>query len=126
MARRRISLTDGLTAVAAVRAGEAQRVVGDPQFATAVRFLLEDLAERVPGGSVEVRVPPLGAVQCVPGSNHRRGTPPNVTELNPADWFALAVGEVSWEALLATGRVHCSGVQAADFVPVLPLVRPAP
>lgn len=123
MARRRISITDGLAAVAAVQAGEASRQTHDPVFATAVRFLLEDLAERIPGHSVEVRVPPLGAVQCVPGSTHRRGTPPNVTELNPQDWFALAVGEAAWSDLIATGRIHASGVQAADFVAVLPLVR---
>ncbi len=123
MARRRISITDGMSAVEAVRAGKASRETFDPVFATAVRFLLEDLAERIPGGSVEVRVPPLGAVQCVPGSDHRRGTPPNVTQLNPQDWFALAVGEASWSDLIATGRVQASGVNAADFVAVLPLVR---
>ena len=49
----------------------------------AVRFLLEELAERAPGRSVEVRVPPYGAVQCVPGPRHTRGTPPNVVEVDP-------------------------------------------
>ena len=48
----------------------------------AVRFLLEELAAQAPGRSVEVRVPPYGAVQCVEGPRHTRGTPPNVVELD--------------------------------------------
>ncbi len=47
---------------------------------TAVRFTLELLAETAPGGTVEVRVPPYGVVQCVAGPRHTRGTPPNVVE----------------------------------------------
>jgi len=34
---------------------------------TAVRFTLEELADTAPGNSVEVRVPPAGAVQAVAG-----------------------------------------------------------
>jgi Bacterial SCP ortholog len=72
MARRRISLIDGMTAVEQVLA-DAELQAGSPVFTTAVRFLLEDLAERIPGNTVEVRVPPLGATQCVQGPAHRRG-----------------------------------------------------
>ena len=56
----------------------------------AVRFLLEELAAKAPGRSVEVRVPPYGAVQCVEGPRHTRGTPPNVVEVDPMTWVALA------------------------------------
>ena len=62
----------------------------------AVRFLLEELAAQAPGRSVEVRVPPYGAVQCVEGPRHTRGTPPNVVETDPMTWVALAVGGTDW------------------------------
>ena len=42
----------------------------------AVRLLARALAELAPGRSVEVRVPPHVAVQCVEGPRHTRGTPP--------------------------------------------------
>ncbi|MDN2845187.1 sterol carrier family protein, partial [Campylobacter jejuni] len=60
--------------------------------ATAVRYLLQLLAERAPGNTVEVRVPPFGAVQCIPGPRHTRGTPPNVIETDASTWLALASG----------------------------------
>jgi len=127
MARRRISIIDGLTAVDQVRADKSLRAgesaAQNPVLATAVRFLLEDLAERVPGNSVEVRVPLFGAVQCVPGPDHRRGTPPNVVELSAQTWLALALGEVAVADEVAAGRVLASGTRALEFAAVLPLVR---
>ena len=122
MARRRISLIDGMTAVEQVLAN-ADLKQGDPVFTRAVRFLLEDLAERVPGNTVEVRVPPLGATQCVQGPAHRRGTPPNVVEMNAITWFELAVGQISIESALADAKVIASGVRALEFADALPLIR---
>lgn len=90
----------------------------------AVRFLLEELASRVPGRSVEVRVPPYGAVQCVEGPRHTRGTPPNVVEIDPMTWVALATGaagEFGWAAATAEGLVQASG-ERADLSAFLPLV----
>jgi hypothetical protein len=87
----------------------------------AVRFLLEELAERAPGRSVEVRVPPYGAVQCVEGPRHTRGTPPNVVELDPMTWVAVATGGTDWDAAVAEGLVHASGGRA-DLSAYLPLV----
>ena len=87
----------------------------------AVRFLLEELAERAPGRSVEVRVPPYGAVQCVPGPRHTRGTPPNVVEVDPMTWVSLATGATQWSQTVAEGLVHASG-ERADLSPYLPLV----
>ncbi len=49
-------------------------------IATAVRYLLQCLVDEAPGTTVEVRVPPFGAVQCIEGPTHTRGTPPNVVE----------------------------------------------
>ena len=46
------------------------------------KHFLALLAERAPGRSVEVRVPPYAAAQVVPGVRHTRGTPPAVVELD--------------------------------------------
>jgi len=87
----------------------------------AVRFLLEELAARAPGRAVEVRVPPHGAVQCVEGPRHTRGTPPNVVEIDPMTWIALATGRVEWADAAAEGNVRASGTRA-DLSAFLPLV----
>ena len=52
-------------------------------LAAAVRLSLRVLPDVAPGNSVEVRVPPFAAVQCVAGPRHTRGTPPNVIETDP-------------------------------------------
>jgi hypothetical protein len=122
MARRKIPIDVGLAAVRAIQAGGPQQNT-NPEFAAAVRFLLEDLAVRIPGNSVEVRVPPLGAVQCVAGPQHRRGTPANVVEFSPQTWFALATGAVHIDEALANSSAIASGVRATEFAAVLPLVR---
>ena len=77
---------------AALTALDEGRTPERPVYREAVRTLLTVLAERAPGRSVEVRVPPYGAVQCVTGPRHTRGTPPNVVEMDPATWLALATG----------------------------------
>ncbi|WP_025135047.1 sterol carrier family protein [Leucobacter sp. PH1c] len=120
MAKRRISDSDGRAALAAAAAPDAPRLVQ----ATAVRYLLEELAERAPGNSVEVRVPPFGAVQCVAGPRHTRGTPPNVIETDAETWLALATGRLGWDDALASARVAVSGTRAS-LTGLLPLVRPA-
>lgn len=89
-------------------------------LATAVRFTLEELAERAPGRSVEVRVPPFAAVQCIAGQTHRRGTPPAVIETDAATWLALVTGTLSWDTAVASGKVDASGVRA-DLAAWLPL-----
>jgi hypothetical protein len=89
----------------------------------AVRFLLAELARRVPGRSVEVRVPPFGAVQCVAGPRHTRGTPPNVVETDPVTWVLLATGRLPWPMAVASGRVRASGVRT-DMSAHLPVHRP--
>jgi hypothetical protein len=77
----------------------------------AVRLLLAELAGRVPGRSVEVRVPPFGAIQCVAGPRHTRGTPPNVVEMDPTTWVLLATGRLHWSVAVAAGRVRASGIR---------------
>ena len=86
----------------------------------AVRTTARWLAQHVPGRSVELRVPPHVAVQCVEGPRHTRGTPPNVVETDAATWLRLAIGDLPWDAALAQGKVTASG-NRADLGPLLPL-----
>jgi len=88
--------------------------------AMAVRYLLQLLAAKAPGNSVEVRVPPHGAVQVVEGPGHTRGTPPNVIEMDADTWVALATGATDWSAALAEAKVSASGSRA-DLAELLPL-----
>lgn len=120
MARRRIREDEGRAALARALAGDAERAT----VATAVRFLLEELAERAPGNSVEVRVPPFGAAQCLAGPRHTRGTPPNVVEMDPHTWILLAAGRLDWATAHAKARVLASGSRT-DLSGILPLVPPS-
>jgi Bacterial SCP ortholog len=86
----------------------------------AVRELLGALAAQRPGRSVEVRIPPYGAVQCVEGPRHTRGTPPNVVETDPVTWIEVATGRKSWREAVTTGKIQVSGVRA-DLSVYLPL-----
>lgn len=89
-------------------------------LATAVRYTLQLLAEQHPGKAVEVRVPPYGAVQCLAGPRHTRGTPANVIEMPPEVWLALALGDDSWENALESHRLTASGARAS-LTGMLPL-----
>lgn len=91
-------------------------------LARAVRLSLRVLPAIAPGRSVEVRVPPFAAVQCVPGPRHTRGTPPNVIEMDTRTWLELATGRMSWADAVSAGRVAASGSRA-DISPLLPVVR---
>lgn len=86
-----------------------------------VRVLLDALAERAPGNSVEVRVPPFAAVQCIAGPRHTRGTPPNVVETEAWTWIRLATGRVDWAEAVAARPAMATGPRA-DLSGVLPLL----
>jgi uncharacterized protein (TIGR03083 family) len=92
-----------------------------PALQLSVRGLAAALAERAPGRSVEVRVPPFAAVQCVPGPRHTRGTPPAVVETDPTTFLRLATGRLAWESAVGTGLVRSSGLRAdlSGFLPLL-------
>jgi Bacterial SCP ortholog len=90
----------------------------------AALYLLGLLEQKAPGRSVEVRIPPYGAIQCVAGLRHTRGTPPNVVETDPATWIRLATGRLPWAAALADGRLRASGPRA-DLSAYLPLAAVA-
>jgi len=114
-------LRAAVQAVSAWLSGEADRPAR-PELASAVRLSLRTLAQDAPGRSVEVRVPPFAAVQCVEGLRHTRGTPPNVVETDPRTWLELATGRLEWTDAVREGRVTASGTRA-DLSHWLPIVR---
>jgi len=116
MAKSRIVPLVGEAAVRQALAGDVDRAVE----AMAVRYLLQVLADAAPGKTLEVRVPPHGAVQCVEGPGHTRGTPPNVIETDAASWLALATGGLAWGDAVSEGRATASGTRA-DLSELLPL-----
>lgn len=87
----------------------------------AVRALTQVLSSRAPGRSVEFRVPPFAAVQCVEGPRHTRGTPGAVVELTPTTFLRLAAGRTGWASALESGEIKASGIRA-DMSPWLPLL----
>lgn len=118
---KRIGVDEGRAALEAVRtAAAASARPARTDHATAVRYLLQLLAEKAPGNSVEMRVPPFGAVQVVEGPRHTRGTPPNVVETDPDTWIALATGAEHWRDAAASGRIRASGTRS-DISALLPL-----
>ena len=98
---------------------------GRALLADAVRRTARTLEADAPGHSVELRVPPFVAVQCIEGPRHTRGSPPNVVETDPETWLRLATGLADWEEAVSTGRVDASGSRAgeiAQWLPLIPLV----
>jgi uncharacterized protein (TIGR03083 family) len=85
------------------------------------KALAQLLATKHPGRSVEVRVPPYAAVQCVAGPRHTRGTPPNVVETDPVTFLRLATGRTRWHEAVADGRVRASG-ERSDLSGMVPLL----
>lgn len=123
MPPKKIDTIDGRAALDAVRTAEAAgERPARATLATAVRYLLQLLDEKAPGNSVEVRVPPFGAVQVIQGPRHTRGTPPNVIEMDAHTWIAVATGAQQWADAASSGRIHASGTRAdlADLLPLRP------
>ncbi|MGV9665505.1 sterol carrier family protein [Nocardia niigatensis] len=115
------------TAVAVVAEWLRDESVAPPartELAAAVRGTARAMAADAPGHSVEVRVPPFVAVQCVEGPRHTRGTPPNVVETDARTWLLLATGLLGFEAALESGALTASGSRAGEvarWLPVVPL-----
>jgi hypothetical protein len=92
------------------------------ELAEAVRLTARTLAEVAPGSSVEVRVPPFVAVQCISGPRHTRGNPPNVVETDPRTWLLLVTGLLDVADAAAKGALQLSGSRAGEVAEWLPLV----
>ncbi len=95
---------------------------GRKMLADATRLTARTLAQDAPGHSVEVRVPPFVAVQCIEGPKHTRGTPPNVVETDALTWLRLATGHTTFDAELSSGKISASGTRAVEISGWLPIV----
>ena len=93
------------------------------ELALAVRYALQLIRQKAPGNSVELRVPPFGAVQIIEGPRHTRGTPPAVIEVSAEVWLDLVVGRTGFDEAQGDGSVSASGVRAdlQGFLPLWPL-----
>ncbi len=90
-------------------------------LATAVRLSARTLAAVAPGRSVELRIPPFVAVQCIAGPTHTRGTPPNVAETDARTWLLLATGKLPVGVAHDSGALRLSGSRAGEIDHYLPL-----
>lgn len=87
------------------------------EIAAAVRLTARTLAAMAPGASVEVRIPPFVAVQCIEGPRHTRGTPPNVVETDARTWLLLVTGLTGVD----DPALQLSGSRAAEIAQWLPV-----
>ncbi|GAB3407356.1 sterol carrier family protein [Flindersiella endophytica] len=106
--------------LAGAGAGDSDSPAAPEDLRLLVRHYLARLSQVAPGNSVEVRIPPYAAIQCVPGPRHTRGTPPGVVETDPVTWIRLAIGELSWAEAVDEGRLIASG-ERTDLSAYLPL-----
>lgn len=117
----KIADADGRAAVTAVSDAQSARSMPvRSDLALAVRWLLQQLDRSAPGNTVEVRVPPFGAIQFVEGPRHTRGTPPNVVEMDALTFVALTTGTLDWATGVSSGAIHASGIRSdiSAFVPL--------
>jgi hypothetical protein len=84
----------------------------DLQVKNRVKEILEIVQQVSPGNSVELRIPPYAAIQCVAGSVHRRGTPPNVVEMSAQTLIKIIENPNLWEQLCSIGMISASGTNS--------------
>ena len=84
----------------------------DLEVKSQVKKILKLVEELAPGRSVELRIPPYAAIQCVEGSKHRRGTPPNVVEMDAQTLLKLSKSPQNWDQLCSVGAISASGTNS--------------
>jgi hypothetical protein len=84
----------------------------DLEVKSRVKEILKMVQEIAPGNSVELRIPPYAAIQCVSGSVHRSGTPPNVVEMSGDTLLKLVKDPTCWEKFCSEGLISASGTYA--------------
>ena len=84
----------------------------DLEIKSQVKKILKVVQELAPGRSVELRIPPYAAIQCVEGGNHRRGTPPNVVEMDAQTLLKLSKSPQNWDQLCSAGAISASGTNS--------------
>jgi len=115
------SQEEGLKALNKYLELEHKNQLDKDSLRTLIKYLLEILHKKVPGNSVEVRIPPFAAIQIIEGTTHRRGTPPAVIEISPEIFIQISLGEITWEKALTQGLIQASG-QRTDLTEHFPLV----
>ena len=84
----------------------------DLDLKSQVKQMLKVVQELAPGRSVELRIPPYAAIQCVEGSTHRRGTPPNVVEMSGQSLIKLSENADLWDQLCSEGQISATGTNS--------------
>ena len=84
----------------------------DLEVKNRVKEILKIVQQVSPGNSVELRIPPYSAIQCVSGSVHRRGTPPNVVEMSAQTLIKIIENPNLWEQLCSIGMISASGTNS--------------
>ena len=77
-----------------------------------VKKILKLVEELAPGRSVELRIPHFAAIQCVKGGTHRRGTPPNVVEMDAQTLLKISKSPQNWDQLCSEGAISASGTNS--------------
>ena len=77
-----------------------------------VKYILSEMKKFSPGKSVELRIPPYAAIQCVSGITHRRGTPPNVVEMSAQTLLKLLENPNQWQKFCDLGLISASGTNS--------------
>ena len=100
----------------------------DLDIKSQVKHILKLVQALAPGRSVEVRIPPYSAIQCVGGSPHRRGTPPNVVEMKAEILISLLESPDQWKQFCEAGAISATGANSNSgelFVQVSKLMKAA-
>lgn len=100
----------------------------DLDIKSQVKHILKLVQALAPGRSVELRIPPYSAIQCVGGSTHRRGTPPNVVEMKAEILISLLKSPDQWQQFCESGAISASGANSnlsELFVQVSKLMKSA-
>ena len=84
----------------------------DLEIKIQVKQILKIVEAIAPGRSVELRIPPYAAIQCVEGGSHRRGTPPNVVEMDAQTLLKLSKSPQNWDQLCSAGAISASGTNS--------------
>ena len=84
----------------------------DLEIKSQVKQILKIIEDLAPGRSVELRIPSYAAIQCVAGIAHRRGTPPNVVEMNAQTLLKISKSPQNWDQLCSDGAISASGTNS--------------
>ncbi len=84
----------------------------DLEVKSRVKEILKIVQQLSPGNSVELRIPPYAAIQCVSGSVHKRGNPPNVVEMSGQTLIELINNPCNWGEFCSKGLISASGTNA--------------